>query len=509
MNAVLQGINKRYGSLPALRDVTVDIRSGTVHALVGENGAGKSTLMKVLAGVEQADSGQVLVDGREVHYRTPHAALADGVTIIAQELSLEPQRTVLENVFLGVESTRRGMLDRRAMRRRYEELAGRVDLRVSPDARVGRLRTAEQQKVEILRALARQARLVIMDEPTAALTTHEADRLLGIVRELRASGTTVVYVSHFLAEVLAVADDVTVLRDGQHVRTAPAADETPSSLVTSMLGRPSDLSFPDPASRPAPGDVLLSVQGLSRPPDFSDISFDLRAGEIVGLAGLIGSGRSEVARAIFGADPVVAGSIELDGRRLRKHHPRDAIRAGLAMLPESRKDQGLLMGRPIGENVTLPHLRSLSNGGVVNSRSAKRETQRIVKTLDVRGGDARTSVNRLSGGNQQKAMFAKWLLRPPRVLVVDEPTRGVDVGAKHAIYELIDSLAREGMAVLVISSEIEEVLGLSDRILVMRNGRLTAEFKQGEASDDLILRAAFGAHDSGENAWTSNNGAIR
>jgi ABC-type sugar transport system ATPase subunit len=509
MNVVLQGINKRYGSLQALRDVTVDIRSGTVHALVGENGAGKSTLMKILAGVEYADSGAVVVDGREVHYRTPHAALADGITIIAQELSLEPQRTVLENVFLGVESKRRGMLDRRAMRRRYEELAGRVDLRVSPDAKVGRLRTAEQQKVEILRALARQARLVIMDEPTAALTTHEADKLLEIVRELRASGTTVVYVSHFLAEVLAVADDVTVLRDGQHVRTARAAEETPESLVTSMLGRPSDLSFPAPADRPAPGEVVLSVRGLTREPDFTDISFDLRAGEIVGLAGLIGSGRSEVARAIFGADPVTAGTVELDGRLLRKHHPRDAIRAGLVMLPESRKDQGLLMARPIGENVTLPHLKSLSNGGVVNARNAKRETQRIVKTLDVRGGDARTSVNRLSGGNQQKAMFAKWLLRPPRVFVIDEPTRGVDVGAKHAIYQLIDSLAREGMAVLVISSEIEEVLGLADRILVMRNGQLTAEFNQGEASDDLILRAAFGAHASGESAWTSSSGPIR
>ena len=505
MDAVLQGINKRYGSLQALRDVSVDIRSGTVHALVGENGAGKSTLMKILAGVEHADSGQVVVDGREVHYRTPHAALADGVTIIAQELSLEPGRTVLENVFLGVESTRHGMLDRRAMRARFEELAGRVDLRVSPDARVGRLRTAEQQKVEILRALARQARLVIMDEPTAALTTHEADRLLEIVRDLRASGTTVVYVSHFLAEVLAVADDVTVLRDGRHVRTARAAEETPTSLVTSMLGRASDLSFPDPASRPAPGEIVVSVRGLSRPPDFSDISFDLRAGEIVGLAGLIGSGRSEVARAIFGADPVASGTIEVDGRPLRKHGPRDAIRAGLAMLPESRKEQGLLMARPIAENVTLPHLRSLSTLGVVNSSSAKRETQRIVKALDVRGGDPRAQVNKLSGGNQQKAMFAKWLLRPPRVLVIDEPTRGVDVGAKHAIYELIDSLAREGMAVLVISSEIEEVLGLSDRILVMRTGRLTAEFKQGEASDDLILRAAFGAHADGENEWTSSN----
>lgn len=499
MNVDLQGINKRFGNLQALHDVHVHIRSGTVHALVGENGAGKSTLMKILAGVEHADAGVVAVDGREVNYRSPHAALADGVTIIAQELSLEPKRTVLENVFLGVESTRHGVLDRRAMRARFDEMASRVQLSVSRDAQVGRLRTADQQKVEILRALARNARLVIMDEPTAALTTHEADKLLDIVRDLRASGTTVVYVSHFLAEVLAIADDVTVLRDGQHVRTAPAAEETPRSLVTSMLGRPSDLSFPDPASRPEPGEVVLSVRGMSRPPDFQDISLELRAGEIVGLAGLIGSGRSEVARAIFGADPFKDGSVQLGTRRFRKHTPRDAIRAGMAMLPESRKDQGLLMSRPIGENVTLPHLHALSRGGVVSTRKANRETRRVVTELDVRGVGAKTQINRLSGGNQQKTMFAKWLLRPPRVLVIDEPTRGVDVGAKHAIYELIDSLARQGMAVLVISSEIEEVLGLSDRILVMRNGRLTAEFTHGEANDDVVLRAAFGAHEGEEN----------
>lgn len=498
MKVDLHGISKRFGNLQALRDVDVNIRSGTVHALVGENGAGKSTLMKILAGVEHADAGMITVDGREVNYRSPHAALADGVTIIAQELSLEPKRTVLENVFLGVESTRHGILNRRAMRARFDEMASRVELTVSRDAQVARLRTADQQKVEILRALARNARLVIMDEPTAALTTHEAGKLLDIVRDLRASGTTVVYVSHFLAEVLAVADDVTVLRDGQHVRTAPAAKETPRSLVTSMLGRPSDLSFPDPGLRPEPGDVVLSAQGLSRPPDFQDISFELRAGEIVGLAGLIGSGRSEVARAIFGADPFKEGSVELEGRRLRKHTPRDAIRAGMAMLPESRKDQGLLMGRPIGENVTLPHLHALSLGGVISTRKVDRETRRVVTELDVRGVETKTQINKLSGGNQQKTMFAKWLLRPPRVLVIDEPTRGVDVGAKHAIYELIDSLARQGMAVLVISSEIEEVLGLSDRILVMRNGQMTAEFTHGEANDDVVLRAAFGAHESEE-----------
>lgn len=492
MNVELRNISKRFGSLQALADVSVSIGSGTVHALVGENGAGKSTLVKILAGAEHADSGEIIADGQRVHYRTPHHALDDGVTIIAQELSLEPGRTVLENVFLGVESKRFGMLDHRAMRRRYEELAGRVGLAVPRDAVVGRLRTADQQKVEILRALAREARLVIMDEPTAALTTNEADKLLEIIRHLRQSGTTVVYVSHFLKEVLAVADEVTVLRDGRHVRNANAADETPRSLVTSMLGRASDLSFPDKAARPPAGENLLSVRGLSRPPEFEDISFDLAAGEIVGLAGLIGSGRSEIARAVFGADPFRQGVVELCGQSLRGHTPRDSIRSGLAMLPESRKDQGLLMRRPIAENVTLPHLQALSHWGVVRGRKVVRETRNIVESLDVRGVDSRSEITKLSGGNQQKTMFAKWLLRPPKVLIVDEPTRGVDVGAKHAIYRLIDSLARDGMAVLVISSEIEEVLGLSDRVLVMRNGRLSAEFTHAEANEDVILRAAFG-----------------
>jgi ABC-type sugar transport system ATPase subunit len=261
-----------------------------------------------------------------------------------------------------------------------------------------------------------------------------------------------------------------------------------------MLGGPSDLEFPDKSARPAPGQVALSVRGLSRPPDFADISFDVRAGEIVGLAGLIGSGRSEVARAIFGADRFREGTVQLDGRPLRGHSPRDAIRAGLAMLPESRKDQGLLMRRPIVENVTLPHLEALSHLGVVNSRKELRETREVVQRLDVRAADTRTQMTKLSGGNQQKTMFAKWLVRPPKVLVIDEPTRGVDVGAKHAIYRIIDSLAANGMAVLVNSSEIEEVLGLSDRVLVMRNGRLAAEFTHAEANEDAVLRAAFGAH---------------
>jgi ABC-type sugar transport system ATPase subunit len=492
MNVELLRISKRFDRLQALSDVSVRIRSGTVHALVGENGAGKSTLAKILAGVERPDEGEIRVDGIRVGYASPRDALADGITIIAQELALEPGRSVIDNVFLGIESKRWGLLDHRAMRARYQQLVSKASLRVKPETLVGRLRTADQQRVEILRALARDARLIIMDEPTAALTSQEAARFLELVRGLRADGTTIVYVSHFLNEVLQVADDVTVLRDGRHVKTGPASKESPPSLVAAMLGGPTDLSFPDRSDRSVRGDVVLSVRKLGRPPAFEDITFEVRAGEIVGLAGLIGSGRTEVARAIFGADPVREGTVEMVGSSRRRHTPRDAIRSGLAMLPESRK-QGLLLRRSIVENVTLPHLSLFSSLGVMSTRQEAGRTADIARQLDIKAPNMRTHISKLSGGNQQKTMFAKWLLKAPSVLLIDEPTRGVDVGAKHAIYRIIDALARDGMGVLLISSEIEEVLGLSDRILVMRNGRLAGEFASGEVDEDAILRAAFGA----------------
>ena len=493
MNVELRGISKRFDSLQALVDVSVQIRTGTIHALVGENGAGKSTLGRILAGVETPDDGEIWIDRRRAQHRSPHAALGNGITIIAQELALEPDRTAVENVFLGIESKRWGIVSRRALRTRYDRLVSRSGLAVPADALVGRLRTADQQRVAILRAIARDARLIIMDEPSASLTRDEAGRLLDLVRALRAGGTTIVYVSHFLDEVLEVADYVTVLRDGRHVRTGPAADESPQRLVSAMLGGLTDLSFPDKSNRPRGGHVVLSVRGLSRPPAFEDIGFDIHAGEIVALAGLVGSGRTEVARAIFGADGVRQGSVRVSDRPGRPRSPRDAIRAGLAMLPESRK-QGLLMRRSIAENICLPHLRQLSHVGVIDGSRERQRTGAIVRQLDVRAEDVGVRVSKLSGGNQQKTMFAKWLLSPPQVLLIDEPTRGVDVGAKHAIYHIIDSLARAGMGVLLISSEIEEVLGLADRVLVMRNGRLAGEFTGTEMTEDAVLNASFGAH---------------
>jgi simple sugar transport system ATP-binding protein/ribose transport system ATP-binding protein len=488
----LVDIGKRFAGVQALQGITLSIERGTVHALVGENGAGKSTLGRIIAGAHAPDAGTMRVDGKEVSYHAPREALADGVTMIAQELTLVPQRSVLENVFLGNEATRFGaVVVSQPMRVRFGELCERAGFDLPPGALVGTLRTADQQKVEILRALARDAELVVMDEPTAALTADESARLLDIIRGLKAAGTTIVFVSHFLPQVLSIADTVTVLRDGRLIHTKPAASETPASVVTAMLGRPMEMTFPDKVYPPDDAETILSVRGLTRAPAFEGISFDVRAGEIVGLAGLIGSGRTEVARAIFGADPFEAGEVALGGEVLKIRSPRGAIRAGIAMLPESRKDQGLHMRSPIIQNVSLAHLDQVSSNGVVVRRRERRRVEELAKRIDIRASHLGAWVSTLSGGNQQKVLFAKWLFHPPRALVADEPTRGVDVGAKRAIYDLIQALAADGLAVLLISSELEEVLGLAHRILVIRTGRLVAEFDGRTATENEVLHAAF------------------
>jgi simple sugar transport system ATP-binding protein/ribose transport system ATP-binding protein len=491
VHVALRGVGKRFGGVQALAGIDLEILRGTIHALVGENGAGKSTLGKVVAGVHRPDEGEVWVDGRRVYYHSPRDALRDGVTIIAQEPTLVPHRSVLENVFLGIEGATAGVVNERSLRRRYAVLVEEARLEL-PAGRLARtLRVADQQKVEVLRAIARNARLVIMDEPTSALTTDEADRLFELVRRLRERGTTIVYVSHFLEEVLALVDTVTVLRDGRLVRTSQAADETPERLVGAMLGRSLELALPEKTYPPPDAPVVLEVRDLSNPPAVEGVSFEIRAGEILGLAGLIGSGRSEVARAIFGADKRAAGTIEVDGRPVRIRSPRDGVRRGVVMLPEDRKSQGLLMLRSIIDNVTLPHLREVSDLGVVETRRERRTAVELLHRVDVRAKGPTAKVRTLSGGNQQKVLFAKWLLKPPRVFIADEPTRGVDVGAKRAIYELLHSLAADGMAVLLISSEHEEVLGLAHRVVVMRGGRIVAEFGRDEMSEEAVLRAAF------------------
>jgi simple sugar transport system ATP-binding protein/ribose transport system ATP-binding protein len=491
----LRGVTKRFGDVQALRSIDLTIAQGSIHALVGENGAGKSTLGKIVAGVHRPDGGELHVGGRPVSYHSARDALADGITMIAQEPTLVPHRSVQENVFLGIERGVAGVLSGRALSRRYAELGRDTGIELPARKLARTLRVADQQKAEILRAIARQVRLIVMDEPTSALTRDESSRLFDLIRRLQADGATIVYVSHLLDEVLALADTVTVLRDGRKIRTSPAAEETPQQLVSAMLGRSIDVTFPAKASPPPGAPVVLSVAGLSRPPAVQDVSFEIRAGEIVGLSGVLGSGRSEVARAIFGADRSAAGRVELGGVPLRARSPRAAIREGLAMLPEDRKSQGLLMLRSIVDNITLAHLSDVSKAGIVRREVEHRAVEELVERLDVRAKSSRSRVNTLSGGNQQKVLFARWLFRPPRVLIVDEPTRGVDIGAKLAIYELIRTLAAQQIAILLISSEHEEVLGLAHRVLVMRAGRIVAELDQETMSDDALLRAALAADD--------------
>jgi ABC-type sugar transport system ATPase subunit len=449
-------------------------------------------LGKLIAGVLAPTSGQILVDGQEVAFGSPREALMHGIAMVDQELALVPRRSVMDNVFLGIESPGGWLPSVREQRKRWDALVARTGFKVPPDAMVASLSVADQQKVELLRALARDAALIVMDEPTDPLTQDEAEQLYDVVDGLRKQGTTILFVSHFLEEVLRISDTVTVLRDGQHISTKPAAEETASSLVRSMLGRPLELAFPE--RRPADGESapILEVKGLSAEGRFEDASFSLRPGEIVGMAGLVGSGRTELLRAVFGADPIDRGEVLVDGTPASFSSPRDAIGRGIVMLPESRKEHGLVMPRSVAENIVMPRLGDVSSHGLLNLDRQRELVGGLMSDLDVRANSQATRVHDLSGGNQQKVLFAKCLISQPRILLIDEPTRGVDVAAKRAIYELIVSLAERGMAVLMVSSELEEVLGLAHRVLVMCRGRLVADLPHTEATDEKVLAAAFG-----------------
>jgi rhamnose transport system ATP-binding protein len=488
---VLHDISKRFGGVQAVAGVSLRLERGRVHALVGENGAGKSTLGRIVAGAIAPDTGVITVNGAEISFRAPRDALAAGITAIAQELALLPARNVLDNVFLGFESLRRGRVDRRAMLARFQELMDRTGFALDPEAFVRDLRTADQQKVEILRALARDAGLIVMDEPTAALNSIETKLLLTTVRKLARDGSTIVFVSHFLRDVLEVADDVSVLQDGRLVLTAPAAEQTEESLVTAMLGRPFEVAFP---KRPAPPGVTgpaLEVRGLSTVAGLETASLHVRPGEIVGIAGLVGSGRSELLHGIFGADARTTGSVALAGVPVPINSPAGSMRYGLSLLPESRKEQGLILGRSVRENITLPHLARVAPRGVIRRREERRRAEDMVSRLAIKTDDLDAPLSALSGGNQQKVLFARCLMEQPRVLLADEPTRGVDVAAKRAIYDLIYDLARGGMGIVFVSSEIEEVLELSHRVLVMRAGRIVREFEGDQIGEESVMRAAF------------------
>jgi ABC-type sugar transport system ATPase subunit len=504
----LRSISKRYRGAVALRDITISIASGEIHSLVGENGAGKSTLGKIIGGAVLPDEGEIKVNGSPVSFRSPRDAIREGVALIDQELALVPNLSVLDNVFLGAESGSAGLLDRADQRRRFRELAEHIGFTVNHKERAGNLRVADQQKVEVLRALVRRARLIVMDEPTASLSRPEAVRLLAVARDLRAEGVTVVFVSHFLGDVLEISDTVTVLKDGRHVKTAPAAEQTEDELVTAMLGRSLDMVFP-PARLAAEGSAtVLKVSALSREPAFRDVSFEVHVGEIVGMAGLVGSGRSELARCIFGADRRDSGEVIFDGKALSGSSPRAAIHRGMALLPESRKEQGLVMIRSVRDNVLMAHPHSSAVAGIIRPRTAARVSRDALKSVDVRAASPGLPVSALSGGNQQKVALAKWLVNRPRLLIADEPTRGVDVGAKRAIYDLLNDLAAQGVAILVISSELEEVLGLAHRVLVMRAGEIVAEFPRETADEERVMRAAFGRSTGVSPTPAHHNGGV-
>lgn len=486
----LKGVSKHFGATIALDRVSVCLRQGRVHVLVGENGAGKSTLGKIVGGVLSPDEGDVLLRGEPVRFRSPIDALAHRVASIAQELAVVPELTAEQNVFLGAEPRRGWYVQRRELRRRYEALCDAVGFGVPAGAVVGKLRIADQQKVEILRALARDAELVVLDEPSASLGRDDAAKLRLLIPSLRARGITVVLVSHFLDEVLELADDVSVLRDGKLVRSGPAQAETEATLVEAMLGRTLDLSLPA-RRQPAPdAPAVLSVRDL-RATGVNGVSFEVRAGEIVALAGLVGAGRTEVAQAIVGTRRAHGGEVLVGGVALRRRSPRQMLARGLAMIPESRKEQGLLLDRPVRENAALSVLPSLSRLGYVRRGLERRSVSRVMDRLDVRASSADAGTRTLSGGNQQKLLFARVILSAPSVLVADEPTRGVDVGARRSIHELLLELASEGKGVLLISSDTEEVLAIAHRILVMQGGRIVAELDGSSATEEDLVAASL------------------
>ena len=493
----MEGIDKSFPGVRALDQCRFEFRAGEVHALVGENGAGKSTLMKVLAGVCRSDAGTIRIDGREVVIASPRAAQNLGISIIHQELNLMPHLSVAQNIFIGREPRRRlrFLLDEPAINEQARALLDRLRLRIDPRTRVSELTVAKQQMVEIAKALSLRSRVLIMDEPTAALTDTEIAELFRITRELRETGVGIVHISHRLEELPEISDRITVMRDGRTIQTLATPDATIDEIIRLMVGRTLYEGAPEIPDLPQ-HEVMLEVRHLSRGRALQDVSFSLRRGEIVGFAGLIGAGRTEVARAIFGADRIDAGEILVRGRAVRIRSPRDAVRHGIAYLSEDRKRFGLVLGLDIESNVVLATLRRFLGWlGVVDTTKTRATAQRYVDALRIRTPSVQQKAKNLSGGNQQKVVIGKWLAAETDILLFDEPTRGIDVGAKSEIYRLLNELAVQGKSILMISSELPEVLRMSHRIIVMCEGRITGELPGG-ASQEAIMTLATQRHGS-------------
>ncbi|MBV8602533.1 MAG: sugar ABC transporter ATP-binding protein [Candidatus Eremiobacteraeota bacterium] len=489
----MNGIVKTFPGVRALDGVQLEVAPAEVHALVGENGAGKSTLMKILSGAQQADAGTIELDGKTVTIDGPRTAERLGIGMIYQEFNLVPDLNAVDNIVLGAEPTRGVFLDGKAALAKATDALAKLGVVIPLDIPTRRLSVAQQQTIEISKAIARRARILVLDEPTAALTEREIEALFALIRTLKADGVAFVYISHRLEELPAIADRVTVMRDGRTVATRPLAEMPREEIIRLMVGRTLDTHFPDLPAVPADAPVVLEVRGLASR-FVRDVSFTVRAGEIVGLGGLVGAGRTEIVRAIAGADVPDAGEIFVDGKRVRIVSPHSAIEAGIALITEDRKSQGLVLGMNVRENTTLAHLTDfVQRDQLVDRRREIETTSRMIAELHIRTPSTEQIVRNLSGGNQQKVVLAKWLIGVAKVFLFDEPTRGIDVGAKAEIYGLMIELLKRGAAIVMVSSELPEALGMAHRIFVVRGGRLQAEFSHAEATPDKVIAVATGA----------------
>jgi len=486
----MKGIGKSFPGVRALQDVSLTVREGQVHALLGENGAGKSTLIKILSGAYAKDEGEILFEGKPVHIRGPEDAQALGISTIYQEFNLARDLTVAENIFLG-HLPRKGIrVDWERARTRSREILDRLGASISVDATVGSLSVAEQQLVEISKSLNRKTRILIMDEPSAVLGEGDLERLFQVVRSLQSQGIGIIYISHRMKEIFELADEVTVLKDGRYVGTRRVADVKMDELIRLMIGR--DLKDVYPKRTPKLGEVLLEVKNLKRTRLVHDVSFQLRAGEIVGFSGITGSGRTEVMRAVFGADAHSA-EMKVDGRPYRARSPHEAIRRGIALVTEDRKAQGLFLKQNVTLNTTISGMKQITRGGVIQRARENALVEKMIKDLRIKTPSASFIVVNMSGGNQQKVILARWLSVGTRILIMDEPTRGIDVGSKAEIYQIMDELTKRGVGIIMISSELPEVLGMSDRIMVMSQGTIVAELSREAASEEAIMKHAVGA----------------
>lgn len=501
-NVILRmtGITKRFPGTLALDNVQLTCEKGKVHVLLGENGAGKSTLVKIISGVYTRDAGTMWFDGKEVNFTDVRQAMAAGISMIHQELSLLPERTIAQNIYLGHEPMKKGLkgvIDYKKMVEESRELLNRLGVDLDPNIQVKKLSIAQKQMVEVVKALSQDVKLVIMDEPTSSLTSREIEKLFEIIQKLKKDGVSVIYISHRMDEIKRIGDSVTVMRDGQYIDTVDAATSDLNTLISMMVGRKIEKMYE--RNYCEPGEVLFETENLTGI-RFRNVNIKVRAGEIVSLSGLVGSGRTEVAKAVFGYDPIDSGKVKLMGKEVKKLSPIKSVANGMGFLPEDRKSEGLILPMSISENVVSASLRKIFRSGFLNSRKEREVGEKYVKNLKIATPDAQKIVGELSGGNQQKVVIGKWLETGCKFLIFDEPTRGIDVGAKSEIYKLLDTLTQQGYGILMISSEMNEVIGISDRVYVMKEGEITGELTRDELTQERIMYYAVGGKEESKNA---------